>query len=223
MAVFMAENFQFIMIMEAVVGFAQHRQPMLILGAEIYPIFPAAPGDLRQLRFLQQALLHQLLQVDQIGVAGIGGIGLIGRIAVAGGGKGQYLPVTLTGSLQEINKTERLFTHGAYAVGTGQGGNMHQNSAFTHTVLLLWGVGFFKVASAVGCQKKHPYIVKDIMNLGFCQAKPRATEIFVSSCKICFSQPSILGSSLTFKEDYNTGNAFPGAIRPSADHPPAAE
>ena len=139
MAVLPAEKFQLILLGEPTVGFPQHCQTVVVLGAKIHTGVLLTPGNVLQLLGLQQTLLHQLVQVDQVGVSGIGGIGLIGGITVTGGSQRQDLPIVLACRFQKIHKTECFLTHTANTVGTGQGSNMHQYSAFTHRKLSFFG------------------------------------------------------------------------------------
>ena len=114
-------------------GDFQNLGALLINGAEIHPAPDAAPVYFGQLCLFQQTFLHQGVQIDEIVVAGEGREGLVGGVAEARGGQGQDLPAALSGFLQEVHEPVGLFAHGADAIGAGQGGNVHQNTAFTHS------------------------------------------------------------------------------------------
>ena len=123
--VFLYKDFKSGIGNKAAAGNFQHLGALVVYPAEIHPVGLLAPGNGGNFLLLQQPLFHQGVQVDEIVVARAGGEGLVGGIPVAGGGQRQDLPVALTGGGQEIHKPVGAFSHGADAVGTGQGRDMH--------------------------------------------------------------------------------------------------
>ena len=78
--------------------------------------------------------LHEPVQIDKIGIAGKSRAGLVGRVTVAGGRKGQDLPVFLACSFQKIHKPVGFLAQSADSVGAGQRGNVHQNTTGAHNI-----------------------------------------------------------------------------------------
>ena len=89
---------------------------------------PLAAGDLA---LLQQTVGHQHVQVDKVGVSGKGGKALIRGIAVAGGAKGQHLPIVLARGVEEVGEIIGGLAQCADAIGGRQGGDGHQNTTGT--------------------------------------------------------------------------------------------
>ena len=113
------------------VGFAQHRQPLLVQKAVIHPLRVGAPVQKGVVGAGQQAVRGQQVQVDQVGVARKGGAALVGAVAKAGGPDRQDLPDALPGADQEIDKPAGRRPQRADAVAARQAGQRHQDTAFT--------------------------------------------------------------------------------------------
>ena len=107
----------------------QQLQPAVIHSAVVHMAGVTPPAVGLHLLFRQKAVLHQQVRIDEIGVAGKGGKALIGGIPIAGGAKGQHLPVVLARLRQKVRKVIRRFAQRADAIGGRQGENGHQNAA----------------------------------------------------------------------------------------------
>ena len=110
-------------------GLGQQLQPAVIHSAVVHMAGVTPPAVGLHLLFRQKAVLHQQVRIDEIGVAGKGGKALIGGIPIAGGAKGQHLPVVLARLRQKVRKVIRRFAQRADAIGGRQGENGHQNAA----------------------------------------------------------------------------------------------
>ena len=107
------------------VGKAQKLSPLLVEPAETHTGGHICPADHPRLFRLQQPLLHQCVQINEIGIAGKGREGLVGGIPVARWIQRQNLPAGLAGLGKEIHEMISLLSHGAHAVRSGQGSDVH--------------------------------------------------------------------------------------------------
>ena len=108
---------------------AEHREAELVDPAVIHFGRIVAPIQVLDLGGLQQAVLDQHVKVNEVGVARKAGEGGIGAVPVAGGAKGQELPVFLTRGLEKVHKFIGAFSQCADSVIGGQGAHGHKNTA----------------------------------------------------------------------------------------------
>ena len=101
----------------------QHLESALVDLAVVHVSRLGAPLALGHLALFQQPVVDQHVQIDEVGVSGKGGKALIGRIPVAGGAKGQHLPIVLPGGVEEIGKFIGGLAQRADPVGGRQGGD----------------------------------------------------------------------------------------------------
>ena len=110
----------------------QAQKPLLLRahGGEVRAGGVAA--HFRQLR-IQKSFFAQKLQINEHRVACVRRAGLIGRFPIAGGADGQHLPHAQPGFFHKVGKGERRLAQRAYAAGRGQGSDVHQYAALTHS------------------------------------------------------------------------------------------
>ena len=125
-------------------GLAQQSEAGGVDPAVVHIAALAAPVLRLQLRGGEEAVLRQEIQVNEVGVAGKGGEALVGAVAIAGGAQGQQLPVLLAGGPEEIGKGVGLPSQGADAVGGGEGGDMHEDTAVAVHSPSLFLFGFWR-------------------------------------------------------------------------------
>ena len=92
----------------------------------------AAPIKVYIIFTVEQTVRREQVEVDEIRVAGKGRKRLIGRIAEAGRRQRQDLPAALAARGEKVDEVARRRAERADSVGGGQGGNVHQNAAFSH-------------------------------------------------------------------------------------------
>ena len=111
--------------------FMQDRVAQFIQPAVVHAVRCAAPVDRLVLLRQQQAVFGQQVKIDKIRIARKGGKRLVRAVAIAGGADWQDLPIPLTGPVQKIDKIARSLAHCANAIGGGQAGQVHQDTAGT--------------------------------------------------------------------------------------------
>ena len=98
------------------------------------------------------------IQINKIRVPGICGERLIRRIAISGWRNRKYLPYFLTSFCEKVYETESLFPHRSDTIWGRKAGQMHQNTALTHTICSPLNKKSYK-PPAIWCAKRRIPII----------------------------------------------------------------